>query len=275
MVLLDLLVRQQDLELVIAHYDHGIRADSSEDRKLVASVAAHHGLPFFYAEGVLGSGASEATARSARYAFLERIKDEQQAVAIILAHHQDDVLETAILNMLRGTGRRGLSSLTSTPARMRPLLGVSKADLVAYAIHHKLVWHEDSTNSDERYLRNYIRHRILPRFDPASRKQLAEMVSRAAQINRDIDDLLEKELRRLSSGGTMDRRQFILLPHNVSKEVLAAWLRQHRIRSYDTKLLERVTIAVKVQRPGSRISVVGGAVIDVGNEVLALHIPER
>jgi tRNA(Ile)-lysidine synthetase-like protein len=111
-VLLDALSKLPNLELVVAHLDHGIREDSIEDRRFVASLAASYGLVFEYGEGRLGSGASEATAREARYNFLRGVKMKHDAKAIITAHHQDDLIETAILNMLRGTGRKGLTSLS-------------------------------------------------------------------------------------------------------------------------------------------------------------------
>src|SRR5438132_889977 len=107
MVLLDLLRTKPELKLIVAHYDHGMRPNSTADRQLVQAVSKHHGLTFIYDQGKLGN-ASEATARRARYDFLHQVREASQARAIITAHHQDDLLETAILNILRGTGRRGL-----------------------------------------------------------------------------------------------------------------------------------------------------------------------
>src|SRR5689334_19288064 len=106
MVLLHALQGRPGVKLVVAHYDHGIRPDSHEDRHLVQVVAAQHGLPFEYEEDWLGWGTSEETAREARYNFLERTRQRHKSDAIITAHHQDDVLETAIINLLRGTGRK-------------------------------------------------------------------------------------------------------------------------------------------------------------------------
>lgn len=143
MALLDLLQAHGDYELVVAHLDHGIRSDSGEDRQLVEQAAEAVGLPFFYKEAKLGAGTSEAAARKVRYAFLNKIKTKQGAAAIITAHHQNDVLETAIINIIRGTGRKGLTSLGSNEI-VRPLLNVSKAALIQYAKKHNLQWREDS-----------------------------------------------------------------------------------------------------------------------------------
>ncbi|HEU4966785.1 MAG TPA: tRNA lysidine(34) synthetase TilS [Candidatus Saccharimonadales bacterium] len=275
MVLLDVLAQQAGLSLVVAHYDHGIRPDSAEDRKLVVAAAHRYGLPFVYGEGRLGARAGEAAARAARYAFLEQVQKERGAQAIILAHHQDDVLETAILNMLRGTGRRGLTALVNVPTRLRPLLGMPKTDIVAYAKQRGITWREDSTNMDQRYLRNYIRHTLLPQFNEAARYRLLRLIVDTQQHNEDIDCLLAEWLARWADGTYMNRRQFILLPHAVAKEILAAWLRRNGLLSYDARTLERVTIAVKTLYPGHAVSLVSGAAIFVGKEALALHVQER
>lgn len=194
MVLLDLLRQKPRLQLTVAHFDHGIRPDSAEDRKLVQRIAKGYNLPFVYAQGHLGSKASEALAREARYAFLRQVQAEQGARALITAHHQDDMLETAILNLLRGTGRLGLSSLKNRSDLVRPLLDWTKKDIREYAEEHDLVWAEDTTNSDERYLRNYIRHNILSRFTKQGRESLLTHIAQAGKVNDEIDKLLDKDL---------------------------------------------------------------------------------
>ena len=126
-VLLDILSQIHDSRFIVAHYDHGIRVDSGEDRMFVASLAEKYGLPFYSEEGKLGASASEALARDKRYAFLRKIMGQTNADAIITAHHEDDALETMILNYMRGTGRRGMGVLRSNNEIVRPLLSVSKA----------------------------------------------------------------------------------------------------------------------------------------------------
>jgi tRNA(Ile)-lysidine synthase len=150
MALLDLLVESitEKQKLVVAHVDHGMRPDSAEDRKLVEKTAKALNLDFEYLEARLGPNASEETAREVRYKFLYHIKDKYKAEAIITAHHEDDLIETAIINLIRGTSRKGMSSLSSREGIIRPLLTYPKAELIKYAKSSKLVWREDSTNSD-------------------------------------------------------------------------------------------------------------------------------
>lgn len=262
-------------KLIVAHFDHGIRDDSLADRKLVQATAKAYGLPFVYDEGRLGAGVSEAKARDARYGFLRQVHEASGTQAIITAHHQDDVLETAILNLLRGTGRRGLTSLRNHSDINRPLLHVPKQQLVDYANQRGLRWHEDSTNSDDSYLRNYIRHRILPRFDEAGRQRLGYILSSLRTQNQRLDNDLINLLHQQTTGGMLDRNWFNHLPHGVAKEMLAAWLRAHDLSSFDSRALERLVVAAKTARPGKLFPLLGGYHMHVGSQNLALVGSER
>lgn len=273
-VLLDILTKQPELELIVAHFDHGIREDSAEDRKFVESLARKYNLPFEYAEGHLGAKVSEATARTARYNFLNKVCREYQAQAIITAHHQDDLLETAILNWLRGTGRRGLSSLKSTETIRRPLLQTSKQDLLAYAKKHNLAWHEDSTNTNEAYLRNYIRRQIMPRLSAAQRARLLDIIERASSTNRQIDGVIDEFVHSGATKQQLNRKWFTALPHTVAREVMAGWLRQNDL-PFDKRLIERLVAAAKTYRAGKYIDVTGGYRIKIGQSYLALERMER
>lgn len=250
MVLLDILRQKPKLHLVVAHFDHGIRPDSANDRKLVARIAKAYDLPFVYAKGNLGPHPSEALAREARYAFLRKVQAEQGAEAIITAHHQDDMLETAIVNLLRGTGRRGLSSLKSRKELVRPLLDWTKKDIREYAEEHDLVWAEDSTNSDDTYLRNYIRHNILSRFTKQGRDSLLLHMKQAGKINDEIDELLDKDLAAQPAKDELNRSWYLQLPYAVATEMMAAWLRRNGIMQFDRHMIDRLVVAAKTARPG-------------------------
>lgn len=274
-VLLDLLRRQPGLELVVAHFDHGMRPDSARDRQFVQGLAGQLGLPYVYNEGRLGQGASEAAARAARYKFLRQVKAEVGADAIITAHHQDDVLETAIINLIRGTGRLGLSSLGETAAIKRPLLSVPKSDILAYAKSHRLKWCEDSTNREERYLRNYVRQQVVTKLGDAERLRLLNLLAEMARINSEVNSLVTKLLTEHGQGSQLERGWFIGLPHDASREVLAGWLRAQGLADFDRRGLERLSVGAKTRWPGQRLDVLGGRQLKVGRRTLALERPER
>ncbi len=275
MVLMDLLRQRPDIKLTVAHFDHGIRAESAEDRRLVQQEAARHGLPFVYTHGNLGEDASEATARDARYKFLRKVQQTVNAHGIITAHHQDDLLETVVMNILRGTGRKGLSPLISMNGIHRPLLHVPKQKLHEHARDNQLVWHEDSTNTDQKYARNYIRHSLLPHVDEHGKTRLLELVAKQAEINLEIDTLLVNYLHFQDSRDTIRRKWFINLPHAVSKEILATWLRSHNLQDFDRKTLERLVIGAKVSAPGKALDVIKNYQIRVDPEYLLLKQSNR
>lgn len=273
MVLLDLLRRKPGVELVVAHFDHGIRgaAESATDRRFVQEAAASYGLPFEYEEGELGAEASEAQARTARYVFLRRVQKQHQADAIITAHHQDDLLETAIINMLRGTGRKGLSALDSGEGIIRPLLLVPKKHILEYAQKNAIQWREDSTNASDQYLRNYIRLHIMSRLDEKDRRQLLGIVTDAILANPLIDQLLLIELQKNTTEDGISRRWFAKLPYSVSCEIMAAWLRSHQIREFDKKTIERLVVGAKVSEPGKRLDINTGHLLKVGKTTFSLQ----
>ncbi len=268
--LLHVLAHEPDLQLVVAHYDHGIRPDSAEDRKLVQLYAKTYDLPFEYEEGRLGQSASEATARKARYDFLRRVCKKHSASAIITAHHQDDVLETIIINFLRGTKSRGLSSLRSTNELVRPLLHVPKETIRMYALENMLEWREDSTNSDPKYLRNYVRLHIVPRMDSEAREALLATSKRASELNDAIQTLVDEYLQAQSSPNVLNRAQFTALPSEVASEVLVQWLRTRTAVTISKQLVARLYEAILNGRNGSQVDVAKGWSLGIGKTEIKL-----
>ncbi|MGH7142222.1 MAG: tRNA lysidine(34) synthetase TilS [Candidatus Saccharimonadales bacterium] len=274
-VLLDLLKNQPAVQLVVAHYDHGIRADSKKDRQFVQKIAKQLKLPFVYESGELGPTTSEAMARKRRYEFLEKVRKNNDARAIVTAHHQDDLLETAILNILRGTNRRGLTSLGSGPLLIRPMLHLSKKEILAYAKARQLKWYDDPTNDDERYLRNYVRHQIVVKFQAKQRRQLLSIIEKTRQTNEELDKQLVNLMQNELNLQYLDRTWFISLPHEVAKEFLATWFRIQNIGNYDASTLERIVIAAKVGKAGALIDIIDGVSLNLKKDSLALVGLER
>ena len=274
-VLLNLLTEIPGLGLIVAHFDHGIRYNSTEDRLLVERIAAENNLPFVYAEGKLGKKVSEDTARRARYDFLHKVLASTNSKAIITAHHQDDLLETAIFNISRGTGRKGLTSLTSTPTILRPLIGIPKEDLYDYAKERGLVWHEDPTNQDTAISRNYIRHNVIPKLGKEGREKLLNIITQTAQINGEIDDQFMAILNDEIEPEKMDRQMFIMMPHLVAKETMASWLRKNKINDFDAKLIDKLTIAAKTYKNGQCTDVNAAYYLKISKGQLALTKRDR
>jgi tRNA(Ile)-lysidine synthase len=270
MVLLDVLAKRPGVKLIVAHFDHGIREDSHLDRHLVQDVAKRNKLPFVYHRANLGMNASEAKARQERYKFLKGVQKASGAKAIITAHHQDDALETAVHNLLRGTRRRGLSSLRSTDGFIRPLLSYPKERLIDYANNHQLLWREDSTNQDTRYKRNYIRHRLLAPLTAAQRQQFRILIEEITKLNDHIDSELVNLLHVQPTVNQIDRNWFVLLPHAVAKEVLHHWLTRHGVKDVSNKRIEKLVINLKTGKAGKSFDADKKTKIHLTNKTISI-----
>lgn len=237
-------------ELIVAHFDHGIRKDSHKDAKLVKKLAKDYGLKFELGKARLGTEASEEIARNARYDFLRQIRNKNQADAIILAHHQDDLLETAVLNLIRKTNYRGLSSLQSTYELMRPMLGFNKKQILEYVKIHNLEWREDSTNSDEKYKRNYVRRVLMPNFTDEQKQQ---MIAKIEQVTKNRQKI-EQKLKDICKNKILDRNLLLHLPYDVAVEVLIEFFKFNRC-VYSKRQLDNIIIELKTKPSGTKISV--------------------
>jgi tRNA(Ile)-lysidine synthetase-like protein len=243
----------QPPKYVVAHFDHGIREDSALDAEFVRELAAENQLDFELGVVKLGKDASEATARDARYEFLRMVMKKYYADKIITAHHQDDVIESMVINMIRGTGARGLNPMNGSTDILRPLIHKTKSDLISYAKEHGLTWREDSTNADDKYLRNYVRKNVMPILEPA-RNDLLAIQNSVDGIYHDLDMRL---LTLLPKQNVLSRTWFVCLPYSVQKEIIRAWLVRCGVENLDKATIERITIACKTLPTGKQIDITG------------------
>jgi tRNA(Ile)-lysidine synthase len=239
-VLLHQLVQNPELELVVAHFDHGIRDDSHEDAVFVENLAKHYGVMFETRREELGKQASEALARERRYAFLRDVAKRHSA-QLVTAHHADDAVETVAINVQRGTGWRGLAVLDSDV--IRPLITMTKDEIRQYANDHHLTWHEDSTNASDQYLRNRIRHKTST-LSADDKRQLLSL--RAHQIAS--KKLIDNEVRRLIGDGPQYSRYFFI---HADGAVALECLRFITHAQLTRPQLERALLSIKTDKPGS------------------------
>jgi tRNA(Ile)-lysidine synthase len=199
-----------EIELVLAHLNHGLRAEANDDEEFCRSVAANKGLPFVssridVAERARKQGRSlEDAGREARYEFLDAQADSFEARKMALGHTLDDQAETFLLRLLRGSGARGLSGMnpvrtTGASARwlVRPLLEVRRADIEDYLDQKAAPFVQDPTNVDLRFTRNRIRHQELPRLTEAFNPRLSEALARSASLLREEEEWMEAETSRI------------------------------------------------------------------------------
>ena len=147
--------------------------------------------------------------------------------------------------------------------------------MLRYAEQEGLQWREDSTNADERYLRNYVRLKLLPRFADTDREALLAITGQTAELNGAIEQQLANYLHLQPARCVLDRQSFILLPHAVAKEVMAEWLLRNTDVELSKKLLERLVGAAKVGRNGSKADIDATYWLEIGRTQLALKPRER
>ena len=189
--------------LTVVHVDHGLRPESSADAVFVVRLCRRLKIPCRMMP-VQVMGKDEDSARRARYDALYHVCAQEKADALALAHHQRDQAETVLLHLLRGSGGEGLSGMAECAVRdisgkklllWRPLLDVSP-DLLRRALNEqRQPWREDETNDHDDYLRNYLRHRVLPVI--AERIPGAEnALCRTARVLWAEEDYFRKEASR-------------------------------------------------------------------------------
>ncbi len=242
--LLHMLVRQYGQSsrqyLIVAHMNHGIRPDASSDAEFVRSLARSYGLDYEQADANLGPGASEERARHARYTFLNELARQYKA-QVITAHHLDDLVETVALNVTRGTGWRGLA-VFGAPVK-RPLLDMTKQDVIEYAQHHGLEWREDSTNTSDAYLRNRLRRRTTS-LTLDDKRQLHALYAHQRALAKEI----HKETTTLVGDGPTYSRYFFT---HVNPVVALECLRFITKGALTRPQLQRLLHAVKVALPAT------------------------
>lgn len=283
MVLLDILRRQKAAsEFVVAHLDHGIRDEQAAnmDKNLVTSYCKKHGLRIEIEAASLGDGASELEARTARYEFFERVKTKYNYNIVITAHHKDDVLETAIINILRGTGSKGLVSLTNKTYLARPLLEFTKKQILEYAEANELEWNEDSTNSDEAMLRNYIRLNIMPRLMEGDgygelSKLIEQQKPRQLDIDVLVDELTDLAIIRNQDEISINRKLFIGMDHSVSLALVRRLFDSDSLgKAPERSHIEKLVVFMKTAKHGAKmdLSVTARAQIDDQNIRISLKL---
>lgn len=184
-----------DLRLVVAHFDHGMRADSAADADWVTALCQAWDAPLVVARAHPPPD-SETSARRARYRFLQQAATESGSDCIATAHQADDQAETVLFRLARGTGLAGLAGIPARRGRIvRPLLPFSRQELARYAHALRLDWREDPTNQSLAFARNRIRHTLLPALEsvrPGAARALAALAAEAQEAEAAWAALLDE-----------------------------------------------------------------------------------
>ena len=164
MVLADILSRRPSVAMICAHVDHQIRPESSSDANFVREWCNQRSIQCEVVQlDQCPKGVNfEAWARRERYTFFNKICHENSCQVILTAHHADDVVETLLMRLCANKELRSIDERNQAGGIVRPLLTCTKAEIVKYALDHSVLYVEDATNTNQRFLRNKFRHTILP-----------------------------------------------------------------------------------------------------------------
>ena len=207
MVLAGLLLKAK-ADFVLAHCNFHLRGEESDgDERFVHEFAEKKGLTLYVKQfDTMGYAKEhgfsiEMAARELRYAWFEELRQQLGYDYIAVAHHADDQLETFFINLLRGAGIRGLKGMQPVNGHIiRPLLAFSRTEIRQYATEHHLQWREDHTNAETLYLRNKIRHELLPVIDSISkegRASILKSMSHLASENELYRELVREKLSQM------------------------------------------------------------------------------
>jgi tRNA(Ile)-lysidine synthase len=252
------------LELHVLHVDHQLRPDSAADATFVEALGRRLEVPVTVERVRVAAGGSvEEAARVARHAALDAVATRLGAARIALGHTADDQAETVLMRLLDGAGVRGLAAIPPVRGRIiRPLIHARRRDVEAALRAAGLEWVEDPSNRDPKFLRNRVRHELLPVLAAGSHGDVVPALVRTAALAREateaLDQLATRELDRLvaaeSDGAlTLSAAALRALPSFVAPEVLrqaAARLGGTApLRAWAHRGLARVTAAPPPRRP--------------------------
>lgn len=232
MVLLDLCSHLHN-EIGIAHCNFQLRGEASDaDENLVIEEAKRMGVfcestkfdTIGYAQE---KGVSiEMAARTLRYDFFQHLLEKKGYTKILTAHHANDNAETLLLNLIKGTGIKGLTGIpTRRENIVRPFLHFKRKDLVAYAMQNHIRYREDATNKEVIYQRNKIRHEVIPLLEtlnPAVVETLNENIQRFQEVRKVYEEVMQRRLQFFVQEDSIDIEKLKNEPYRIS--VLYEWL---------------------------------------------------
>ncbi|PKN04359.1 MAG: tRNA lysidine(34) synthetase TilS, partial [Deltaproteobacteria bacterium HGW-Deltaproteobacteria-9] len=211
------LVRLSDeygLKLVAAHFNHGLRQEQSDEDEVFCRGLAQKFSVDFLTQKMLDPSIPRGVSpedyfRRERYCFLDKVATDCKANKIALGHHMQDQAETVLLNVLRGSGLDGLKGFLPMRDRkyIRPLIGVTRQDIIATLKKAGIDFREDSTNSSHVYLRNRLRGELIPMLQKKYNPRIEQNLARMAEIVRRDDDWISGHVNSILTSTRIQYQQ--------------------------------------------------------------------
>lgn len=251
------------IKLHVAYVHHGISSDEKQNQyrdrafSFVKRLAEDNHIPFFTNEPQDAKSSDEEYFRNLRNDFFEKIMKENEIEVLVKAQHRDDLLETRLIRLIRGVGEQGIVAMTEFSGEiLRPLLSWTRQEVENYASQYQLDYVEDPSNKDEKYLRNWIRHKWLPdleNYRPGAKSSLM----------RSLENLTEQfESKSCDFSDTIDERgiiRFKLLALNRldQRRVFALYLNKMNVRNYSHSQIDEIIKRLDSSKKALTFNVMG------------------
>lgn len=257
--------RAGELKVIAAHLDHEWRSDSQNDVEFCRSLSKRSNVSFVTQNATSlkferkKHESLEAYGRRMRRGFLEQVAKEHNADLIALAHHADDQIETFFIRLTRGASLTGLTSMRAREGKyIRPLLDMSKKEIISHLDKHNMSYITDPSNESEEFLRNRIRRKVIPELKSLDERFSANTL-KAIDLLQEADNFLHKLTRTtLTTISTkkdgltlLDCKALVNLERHLQKRVVLAWLISQKVPfSPSAGLLEEIIRFLSSPRGG-------------------------
>lgn len=252
--------QEKNLTLIAAHLDHGWRTESVQDAAFCQELAKQYKVQFILnhlKDTNVSFKVSEELGRKARRDFFEQLAKEHNAQAIALAHHADDQMETFIMRLIRGASLTGLAGIKAQDSLyVRPLLNLSKQEILNYLHDHKIPYVIDASNQSNDYLRNRIRNSVIPALkacDDRFEKNFANTHAKLVETEEFLQELCAAQLHEMSDENKgLDIQKLLALHPVLRNRVLINWLIMHKVPFIPSQgLLDEIVRFLEKPKSGS------------------------
>lgn len=251
-----LLREKLDIQVKAAHFNHNLRGEESDgDAQFVRDFCAQYDIELYVGSANVWAGKKglEAAARDARYAFLGSLTGK-----IATAHTANDNAETVLMHMTRGTGLRGLGGITPVMGRfIRPMLSVTRKQVMDFLGEYHISHREDSSNATNDFLRNRLRHNVLPQLErenPHIAENLSAMALRLRQDEQLLSDLAQ-------TGYSMDVKDLKAMHSAQRSRVLEMILKQNGVPEPEAEHISLAEALVFSEKPSAKAAFPGGVTL--------------
>ena len=267
-VLLNLLLqvkKEKNLKIVCAHVNHKLRKESANEAQMIKNYCQKNNVIFEYMEINEYKGNTENYARKKRYEFFEKLIKKYSSPFLLTAHHGDDLVETIIMRLIRGSSLKGYGGFSEITDKKdykiyRPLITKTKSELLTYAEKHRLPYANDKTNNSDKYTRNRIRKYILPKLKEENKNvhlKFLEFNQTIAENETYFQNLINKIIPKIYHNNKLNIKEFLKEEPLIRKKIIQYILYdiyQNKINQINDKHVNNILSTVKSKKSNSKIN---------------------